>query len=47
MQILFRVTEVDFDLNLEHSSFLDESWVVPVYKKIPLPPLKQLDLKVT
>ena len=47
MQILFQVTELNFDLDLEHPSFLDESWIVPVYKKIPLPPVKQLDLRVS
>ena len=47
MQLLFQVTELNFDLDLDHSSFLDESWIVPIYKKIPLPPLKQLDLRVS
>ena len=47
MQLLFRVTEVDFDLELDHCSFLDESWVIPVYKNIPLPPVRQLDLKIS
>ena len=47
MQLLFQVTEVDFDFNLANSSFLDESWIIPVYMKVSLPPIKQLDMKVS
>ena len=47
MKLLFKVTEVDFDLDMAHASFLDESWIIPVYKKISLPPIKQLDMKVS
>ena len=30
MSILFEVTAVDFFLNQHHSSFLDETWIIPV-----------------
>lgn len=46
MKLLFEVTEVDFELLVDHSSFLDETWVIPVYKTIHLPPLKSLDIKL-
>lgn len=46
MRLLFEVTEVDFELSVEQSSFLDETWVIPVQKTIHLPPLKSLDTKV-
>ena len=47
MQLLFSITEVNFDLNLEQCSFLDESWIIPIYEKISLPPVKELDLKLS
>lgn len=46
MKLLFEVTEVDFELSVELSSFLDETWVIPVVKTIHLPPLKSLDIKI-
>lgn len=46
MRLLFEVTEVDFELSVEQSSFLDETWVIPLLKTIRLPPLKSLDVKV-
>ena len=30
MSLLFEVTELDFKLNVENSSFLDETWTIPV-----------------
>ena len=30
MKLLFELTELDFQLNLDHSSFLDETWTIPV-----------------
>lgn len=46
MKLLFELTELDFQLNLDHSSFLDETWTIPVYQLIHLPPIRTLDLKV-
>ena len=46
MQLLFQLTEVEFELSVEQSSFLDETWVIPVFKQIQLPPIKTLDLKL-
>ena len=46
MKLLFEVTELDFELSIDQSSFLDESWIVPIFKKIELPPLQTLDIKV-
>ncbi len=46
MELLFEVTALDFQLMVDHSSFLDESWVIPVFKSISLPPIKTLDIKV-
>ena len=30
MSVLFGVTELDFQLRVECSAFLDETWVIPV-----------------
>ena len=30
MGLLFEVTELDFELDVDSSSFLDETWVIPV-----------------
>ena len=46
MCLLFEVTEIDFQLLVDHSSFLDESWVVPVFRGVQLPPIKTLDVKL-
>ena len=46
MRLLFEVTEVDFELSVEQSSFLDETWVIPVMKTVHIPPLKSLDTVV-
>ena len=46
MAILFNVTEIDFQLSLDSSSYLDETWVIPVYKALSLPPIKTLSIKL-
>ena len=46
MELLFEVTALDFQLLVDHSSFLDESWVIPVFREVHLPPIKTLDIKV-
>lgn len=30
MGLLFEVTELDFELEVDNSSFLDETWIIPV-----------------
>ena len=30
MALLFEATELDFELEVDNSSFLDETWVIPV-----------------
>ena len=42
MSILFEVTEVDFELDVEDSSFLDETWIIPVRQLLLPPPLSPL-----
>ena len=34
MSLLFEVTELDFKLNVENSSFLDETWTIPVSESV-------------
>ncbi len=46
MRLLFEVTEVDFELSVDQSSFLDETWIIPVFKTVQLPPIRTLDVKV-
>lgn len=43
MEILFQTTELDFDLDHQKSSFLDETWVIPIYKTYRIAPIKTLD----
>jgi hypothetical protein len=30
MDLLFKVTEIDFELAYKNASFLDETWILPV-----------------
>lgn len=46
MGLLFEVTELDFELEVDNSSFLDETWIIPVFLPRKLPPIKTLDMKV-
>ncbi|XP_064406493.1 uncharacterized protein LOC135351436 [Halichondria panicea] len=43
MAVLFEVTNVDFQLTLSNSSFLDETWVLPVVQSISIAPVKTLN----
>ena len=46
MGVLFEVTDVDFQLSVTHSSFLDETWVVPTFQSLSLAPIKTLNIKL-
>lgn len=46
ISLLFEVTAVEFSLNHHHSSFLDETWIIPTFHRVVLPPLKTLDMQV-
>ena len=39
MEVLFELTELDFQLSTDICSFLDETWTIPVYIYSSTPPL--------
>ncbi len=44
MAVLFEVTNIDFQLTVTNSSFLDETWVLPVVLPISIAPVKTLNM---
>lgn len=46
ISLLFEITEIRFLLNLKNSSFLDETWMLPVYKDYELVPCDDIGMTV-
>lgn len=46
MALLFELTELDFQLEVEKCSFLNETWTIPVFQYCKLAPIRVLDIKV-
>lgn len=46
MALLFELTELDFELDEEKCSFLNETWTIPVFQHCKLAPIRVLDVKV-
>jgi hypothetical protein len=46
MDLLFKVTEIDFELAYKNASFLDETWILPIYVKLELPCVEDLGMVV-
>jgi hypothetical protein len=47
MDLLFKVTEIDFELAYKNASFLDETWILPIYVKLELPCVEDLGMVVS
>ncbi|XP_078592779.1 uncharacterized protein LOC144871314 [Branchiostoma floridae x Branchiostoma japonicum] len=46
MALLFALTDINFELDIKNASFLDESWVIPVYKRLELVPCTSLGMTI-
>ncbi|XP_030840213.1 uncharacterized protein LOC100891729 [Strongylocentrotus purpuratus] len=44
--LLFWASEIKFDLNIKNSSFLDETWLIPIYRPFELVPSESLGVVV-
>lgn len=42
LSLLYQSAHIDFDLKLENASFLDETWLLPVYQECELVPCMDL-----
>lgn len=46
MEVLFEVTDIDFQLAVSNSSFLNETWVIPHMQDVSIAPVKTLSIKL-